>query len=222
MKRAKWLGAALAPSLAALIGGAAAWAPAALAADPTAAPPNSVIAPNSATSNSSLSTAASGNVLVSGNPQAQACQEASKFGDFNNTGIDECTLALASPLMSAHDLAATYTDRGAVRMQHRQFVAAIDDFNAALKLDATIANAYVDRGGALIAIKRYADAIADIDHGLALNPDQPEKAYYNRGIADEGLKDLKSAYEDYQKASQLKPEWAAPKTELARFNLRAQ
>jgi len=171
---------------------------------------------------SALSTPASGEVILSGNPQAQACQEAAKFGDFNNTGIEECTLALGSPLMSDHDLAATYTDRGAIRMQHKQYALAIADFDAALKRDPNIANAYVDRGGALIALKRYAEAVADIDHGLSLNPDQPEKAYYNRAIADERLKDLKSAYDDYLKASQLKPDWAPPKAELARFNVRPE
>lgn len=165
----------------------------------------------------SLSTPASGDVVVNSNPQAEACQEAAKFGDFNNNGIDECTLALRSPLMSDHDLAATYTDRGAIRMQHKQFAMAKTDFAAALKFDPNLANAYVDRGGALIAEKRYADAVADIDHGLTLNPDEPEKAWFNRGIAHEGLKDLKSALTDYQKALELKPEWAAAKAELTRF-----
>jgi tetratricopeptide (TPR) repeat protein len=187
----------------------------ALAADaPPAAP-----AASSTQASKSLSTAASGDVVLSGNPRAQACQEAAKFGDFNETGIDECTLALASPLMSPHDLAATYTDRGAIRMQHRQFAQAKADFDTAIQFDPNIANAYVDRGGVMIALKRYADAIADIDRGLALGPDQPEKAWFNRAIADENLRDLKSAYADYLKASQLKPDWAAAKTELARFNV---
>jgi tetratricopeptide (TPR) repeat protein len=107
-------------------------------------------------------------------------------------------------------------------MQHRKFDLAMADFDTALKTDPNIANTYIDRGGALIALKRYAEAIADIDHGLSLNPDQPEKAYFNRAIADEHLKDLKAAYQDYLKASQLNPNWAAPKTELARFSQPAE
>jgi tetratricopeptide (TPR) repeat protein len=208
MMRTLWLGAAMVSALV--------WAGAAWAAD--APGPSSA----AASSNASLSTAASGNVVISGNPQAEACQEAAKFGDFNGVGIDECSLALGRALMSNHDLAATYVDRGAIYMQHHQYGPAKADFDSALKLDPTIANAYVDRGGALIAMKRYADSIADIDRGLALGPEQPEKAYYNRAIDDENLGDLKTAYADYQKASQLKPDWAAPKTELARFTARAQ
>ena len=103
-------------------------------------------------------------------------------------------------------------------MQHKQFALARTDFDAALALDPSLANAYVDRGGALIAEKRYAEAIADIDHGLSLNPDEPWKVWFNRAIADEGLKDLKTALADYQKAADLKPDWPAPKAEIARFN----
>jgi tetratricopeptide (TPR) repeat protein len=165
-----------------------------------------------------LSTPGSGDLIISGDPHAMACQQAAKIGDFKGAGVDECTQALGSPLLHQHDLAATYTDRGAIYMQHRQYEQAKADFDAALKLEPAIANTYIDRGGTLIALKRYAEAIADIDHGLSLGPDQPEKAYFNRAIADEHLKDLKAAYEDYLKASQLNPDWAAPKAELARFS----
>jgi tetratricopeptide (TPR) repeat protein len=222
MFKNRWAAAAAASWLSVLGAGSA------LAAETTTSAPASqpldkgAAAQPGGTTGSSLSTAASGDIILGGNPQAMACQEAAKFGDFNGTGIDMCSLALGAPLLSQHDLAATYTDRGAIYMQHKQFALAKADFDSALKIDPTIANAYVDRGGALIALKKYADAIADIDHGLSLGPDQPEKAYYNRAIADEGLKDLKSAYEDYTKASQIKPDWAAPKAELARFNVKAE
>lgn len=180
---------------------------------------DTVVTPPPSTAAGPASTPASGNVILNGNPEADACQEAAKIGDFNGTGVDECTLALArSQLMSTHDLAATYTDRGAIYMQHRQFVLAKADFDKALSIDPTVGNAYVNRGGALIAMKQYAAAIADIDRGLSLNPDEPEKAYFNRAIADENLGDLKSAYADYQKAYQINPNWAAVKAELSRFS----
>jgi tetratricopeptide (TPR) repeat protein len=213
MKWTAWVGApALASCLAVLaLGGAS------LAAE-TASPPIASPPPTAAQSSSALSTAASGDVLLTGDPHAQACQEAAKFGDFNGTGIDMCSLALAVSLLSNHDRAATLTDRGAIRMQHKQYALAKADFDAALALDPNLANAYADRGGALIAEKRYAEAITDIDHGLSLNPDEPWKVWFNRGIADEGLKDLKTALADYQKALELKPDWAPAKVEIARFN----
>jgi tetratricopeptide (TPR) repeat protein len=213
MKSTKWVGAAasaLGLAVLALAGGG-------IAAE-TAPPPITPPPGAAAQSDSSLSTAASGEVLLAGDPHAQACQEAAKFGDFNGTGIDMCSLALAVSLLSNHDRAATLTDRGAIRMQHKQFALAKADFDAALALDPNLANAYADRGGALIAEKRYAEAIADIDRGLALNPDEPHKVWFNRAIADEGLKDLKTALADYQKALDLKPDWAPAKAEIARFN----
>jgi tetratricopeptide (TPR) repeat protein len=199
MIRTLWIGALAASMLGLSIQmlAGSAWSADTVSAPPSSTTPTIASAP-------SLSTAASGDVVLSGNPRAQACENASKFGDFSGTGIDECTLALGSPLMSDHDMAATYVDRGAVYMQHKQYVLAKADFDAALKLDPNIANAYVDRGGTLIAEKHYADAIADIDRGLALGPDQPERAYFNRA--------------DYLKASQLNPNWAPAKAELARFN----
>ncbi len=76
-------------------------------------------------------------------------------------------------------------------------------------------------GAALIGQGRFAEGVAEIDKGLALNPTEPEKAYFNRAVAEERLGDLKSAYNDYRKAQELKPDWPLPQTELARFRVRA-
>jgi tetratricopeptide (TPR) repeat protein len=160
-----------------------------------------------------LSTPGSGELIIT-NPQALACQDAAKIGDFHGDGVDQCTLALGASPLSQQDVAAIYTDRGGVYLQHRQFALAKADLDAALKLIPTTADAYINRGAALLGMKQYADAIVDIDRGLELGPDQPEKAYFNRALAEEHLKDLKSAYQDFLKASQLNPNWPAPKAEL--------
>jgi tetratricopeptide (TPR) repeat protein len=162
-----------------------------------------------------LSTPGSGDISLS-NPHAIACEAAAKRGDATGAGAGECTQALASTTEGG--LAAIFTDRGSVYLQHKQWAQAKSDFDVALKLDPTTADAYIDRGAADLGLKQYADAIADIDRGLALGPDQPEKAYFNRAIADEHLDDLKAAYQDYLRASELNPNWALPKEELARFS----
>ena len=46
------------------------------------------------------------------------------------------------------------------------------------------------------------------------------RTFVNRGLANEGLGDLNAAYRDYSRAAALKPDWAAPKTELARFTVK--
>jgi tetratricopeptide (TPR) repeat protein len=177
------------------------------AAAPSASAPGAP-APN-------LSTPGSGDISLN-DPHAIACESAAKRGDFTGAGASECTLALASTTQSG--LAAIFTDRGSVYLQHKHWGQAKSDFDIALKLDPSTADAYIDRGAADLGLKQYADAIADIDRGLALGPDQPEKAYFNRAIADEHLDDPKAAYQDYLKASQLNPNWALPKEELARFS----
>lgn len=161
-------------------------------------------------------------VTVFANDTAKACYMAAKLGDPTQRGLDDCTDAIVGSPMSAHDLAGTYVNRGVVYMIHGLYRPAQTDFEVALKLDKTLGEAYVNHGAALIAQRHYAEGIAEIDRGLPLRPDEPEKAYYNRGIADEALDDVKQAYFDYLKASELKPGWAAPKTELARFTVRTQ
>ena len=55
----------------------------------TAPPPPPPTQSASSQASDSLSTAASGNVGNSISPRAQACESASKFGDFNGVGIDD-------------------------------------------------------------------------------------------------------------------------------------
>jgi tetratricopeptide (TPR) repeat protein len=191
--------------------GAASAADAPAPAQTVTAPPPKPITALDANSNNSAS------VFVNGNLQAEACARAAQWGDTGGNGADQCTQVLSVTTLSDHDKAATYVDRGAIYLQHRKFAPAQADFEQAMKIAPDLGNAYVNHGAAMIGQKHYAEGIADIDKGLPLNPDQPEKAYFNRAIADEALGDKASAMADYQKASALQPNWAAPKAELARF-----
>ena len=159
-------------------------------------------------------------VTVFANDSAKACYMAAKYGDPAQNGLDDCNTAITGAPMSDHDLAGTYVNRGVVYMVHGEYRPAQSDFEAALKLDDSLGEAYVNHGAALIAQRRYAEGIADIDRGLPLAPEEPEKAYYNRALADEALDNIKAAYLDYLKAVQLKPTWAPPQAELARFTVR--
>lgn len=157
---------------------------------------------------------------VFGGPGAAGdCYKAAKFGAAPAAGIESCTRAIQSEVMSDHDLAGTYVNRGVIHMAMASFVPAQHDFEQAMKLDPKMGEAVVNHGGALIALKKYADGIAEISRGLELNPAEPEKAYFNRGLAYESLDDLKAAYYDYTKAAELKPNWDEPRAELARFTV---
>jgi Tfp pilus assembly protein PilF len=82
-----------------------------------------------------------------------------------------------------------------------------------------IADAYTNRGAAQMSLKQFEAARADIDKGLALGSGEPQRAYYNRAVADEHLGDDKAAYLDFMRAAMLDPNWAAPRGELARFKV---
>jgi tetratricopeptide (TPR) repeat protein len=66
----------------------------------------------------------------------------------------------------------------------------------------------------------YEAAVESITRGIGLNTEEPHKAYYNRAIAYEAIGNVRAAYDDYTRAAELAPEWAQPRTELARFTVR--
>jgi tetratricopeptide (TPR) repeat protein len=156
---------------------------------------------------------------VFGNGFAQACYHAAKYGGDVSEGLADCGRAIEDEPLTTRDLSGTYVNRGVLYMALEDFAAAERDFDQAIKLDASRGEAFVNLGAAQIGMRLYADGITQIDKGLALGSDEPEKAYYNRAMADEGLDDLKSAYFDYKKAAELKPSWTAPSIELARFTV---
>jgi tetratricopeptide (TPR) repeat protein len=163
---------------------------------------------------------------VFGNGLAQLCSERAKNLERGIApplqAIEDCTTAIEYESLPQRDLAGTHINRGILYMSRMAYAEAKRDFDAALEIMPTIGEAYVDRGAALVGLRSYRDAIADIDRGLALNSEEPEKAYFNRGLANEGLDDVQAAYRDYARAAELKPGWAPPINELSRFTVTAK
>jgi tetratricopeptide (TPR) repeat protein len=159
-------------------------------------------------------------VTVYGSGFAAQCFHTAKYGGDLRAGIADCARAIETEPLSDRDMAGTYINQGVLYMTLNDYVSAQRDFEEGVKLDPNLGEAFVNLGGVKIAQMHFAEGIADIDHGLALGPEEPEKAYFNRALADEGLDDVKAAYFDYSKAAELKPTWAPPRTELARFTVR--
>lgn len=156
---------------------------------------------------------------VLGNGLAGICSQFAKAGEDRAEALEVCTLALETEAMNRRDRAGTYVNRGVIKMRRQAYADARRDFDIAVRLKPDMGEAFVNRGGALVGEKRYAEALRDIDKGLSLGPEEPEKAYYNRGLANEGLADVKAAYFDYLKATELKPDWDPPRRELTRFSV---
>jgi tetratricopeptide (TPR) repeat protein len=149
-----------------------------------------------------------------------AAENAANKQGVPDSAFESCNLAISAQVMSIHDLAATYTNRGILSLVKPNYAAAVADFDAAISLLPSLGGAYCDRGAALIAQNRFAEGIAEIDRGLALNSPEPERSYFNRGLAREQLGDIKGAYEDLQTAAGLNPTWTPPRQELVRFQVK--
>ena len=166
--------------------------------------------------------AARANVTIIGNGLAADCSRAAKDAArsaAHKASVEICTLAIENDALSEHELAATFVNRGVLYLAGADYGRARQDFDTATREEPRLGEAYVNRGAALIGEGRSAEGIAEIDRGLALNTSEPEKAYFNRALAEERLDQIKAAYFDYMKAQELKPDWDMPRTELARFHV---
>jgi len=163
--------------------------------------------------------AASAAVTVWGDDSAAQCSKAAFHDQTDDDSLRLCTTALADGPMNRRDEAGTYINRGVIYMSRGDFNAARGDFERAIEVDPTLGEGWINRGAVNIIAKRFQDGVADISKGLTLGTEEPAKAYYNRGVAYEGLDDEKSAYLDYQQALVLQPGWDLPKQELLRFTV---
>jgi tetratricopeptide (TPR) repeat protein len=163
---------------------------------------------------------ASAAVDVIGNGLGHDCFVFARDGRAGDAQIDACTSAITSDTLNMRDRAATYVNRGVLRLRREQYPDALKDFDAAIAVNGTLAEAHVDRGAALVMLGRQQEAIAALDLGLELKPDSPQNGYFIRAMARERAGDLNGAYADYTRAAELAPNWARPQNELRRFTVR--
>ncbi|HWF00539.1 MAG TPA: tetratricopeptide repeat protein [Caulobacteraceae bacterium] len=158
-------------------------------------------------------------VTVMGDSNATLCSRAAfaELGTYDSLQL--CTAALSGGMLDRHDLAGTYINRGVVYMVRLDYKSARADFDQAITIDPSIGEGWVNRGAIDIIDRRYKEGISDISKGLDLGTNEPAKAYYNRGVAYEGIDDEASAYQDYEEALVLQPGWDLPKQELLRFTV---
>lgn len=172
-----------------------------------------------ALSTAALALPAQASVFVVGGGLATECSKATFKGLFDERAMGVCNQALESEAMDRASMAGTLVNRGVMYLRRMDLRNARQDFDRSVLVDPTLGEAFINRGAAMIAQRQYEPAIAEIDKGLQLGSEEPEKAYFNRALAYEGLGEMKRAYFDYQKAIELKPDWEAPKAQLLRFTV---
>lgn len=157
-------------------------------------------------------------ISVIGGGPAELCYQGADNGQRPEDFIMSCDMALAGSLSDA-DRAATYINRGVLWMAMSRYDAAAQDFQKGLAINDKAGEGYIDLGATQIAHKRFADAIANINKGLALGAKQPQVAYFDRAMADEGLGNLQAAYDDYRQALAIAPDFTLASDELKRFKV---
>lgn len=154
-----------------------------------------------------------------------------------------CTLAIQQG-GDAANRAASYNNRGVLHFAAANFDDAMADFTEAVHLKDTLTFAHINRGNIFNLREQWAQAISAFDRAIELGL-QPRsgsdgettessasrqaskvrevrelaRAHFNRGIAHENLEQLREAYLDYLRASELAPEWEEPRRELERFEV---
>lgn len=131
--------------------------------------------------------------------------------------IQTCDDAISGSGLDRRDLASTYVNRSILEMSRENYAVAETNLNVALKLIPKLAEAHVDLGSTMINMKKYDEGVRETELGLALKSKEPERGYYNLGIAYEYLGNLQKAYDSYKQASALAPTWQDPKDQMARF-----
>ncbi len=154
---------------------------------------------------------------VLGAPNATACTQFVNKGRSDDAALEACNLAINTEDLNRNNMIITLINRGALHLRRNDGAAALADFDAVLARDPRHSEAMVNRGAALILSRKHGEAVAAITQALGMGVSQPHKAYLNRGVAREGLGDVRGAHEDYSTALEIKPDWGPAERELARF-----
>lgn len=163
---------------------------------------------------------ASASVVVIGNSSAVACYEAAESQVAPDTAdLRSCDEALRNEALAVHDTVATHVNRGILRLRRGQVELAMTDFDSAIRIDPREPEAYLNKGAVYIRMENPAAALPLFTAALDRNTSRPELAHYGRAIANETLGNTRAAYDDYRRASELRPGWQEPLVELRRFRV---
>ena len=95
-----------------------------------------------------------------------------------------------------------YYFAGIIASETERFTDAINFFNKAIGINATIPQLFMKRADAYFLMKNYSDAITDYSKVIELDPSNAE-AYYIRGNAKASQMDKAGACSDWRKAGEL-------------------
>lgn len=136
---------------------------------------------------------------------------------WKSDAIGACDDALTNGKLNRNDMAFTWVNRGILEMSRERYPTARGNFKEALKILPKLPEAHVDMGSALINLKQYDDGAKETELGLALGSHEPQRGYFNLGIAYGELGDQQKSYDSFRQASALDPNWQDPKDAMSHF-----
>ena len=164
--------------------------------------------------------AAAAQVTVIGGGIARDCYEAVKFNIGRAHDAEAlCTRALELEALNLTNKAATFTNRGVLRMRQGEYDAALQDYASAKRIKPGTGATWLNEGAAYIFKKDFNSALVSLEKAIELNSEDLYAAYYNRAIARENTGDIQGAYYDFVKSKELNPDFAATDRQLARFTV---
>ncbi|KCZ98260.1 hypothetical protein HPO_11674 [Hyphomonas polymorpha PS728] len=167
-----------------------------------------------------LAPAATAQVTVIGGGLAKDCYEAAKYGLLSQVAAEElCTRALEHEALNLTNRAATFTNRGVLRMRQGKLDAALSDYAASKRISPNSGPTWLNEGAAYILKQDYNSALVSLDKAIELDSSDLYAAYYNRGLARERTGDVEGAYYDFVKSKELKPDYTPTDDQLARFTV---
>lgn len=124
-----------------------------------------------------------------------------------DTKIAGCTALIQSGQGTAESRSTFYNNRGAGYDDKRDYSRAIQDYNAAIRLNPNIAAPYYGRGEAYDHTGNFDLAIKDYNEAIRLSPNFAY-AYDGRGRAYRNKGDFEHAIQSYDEAIRLNPNYA--------------
>lgn len=166
---------------------------------------------------------ASAQVFVVGSGLARDCFDQVKSGNYSFRSADEtCSRALREETLTRENRAATYVNRGVIRMREGDYDRALADYSSAIDILPGLGAAYLNEGAAHIYTRNFDEALVALNRAIELETNDIFAAYFNRAIARENTGDVPGAYFDFQKALELRPGWELAQRQLSRFEVQQQ
>jgi tetratricopeptide (TPR) repeat protein len=161
-------------------------------------------------------------VITVGGPLSKLCYEAALAQDERASAVEGCTRSLEEEGLMTRDRAATYVNRGILKMIRHEDSEADADFDAALALSRDLPDAWLNKAFIRLRQGDGRGALPLVQEGLARKPERRALAIFARGVAYEQMGEFQSAYADIKRAHELEPGWALPSKYLSHYRVVSQ